>query len=152
MSASYLLSRTLVWLAAVLLPLQVVPSACACPAMNADASITDARADCCAHQQPTRESAGDCGDCQATRGCSSSHDCNCCRANLNCGCFEQNPPISKSLPAPTSHGHQFVAAPVASASAALPPAPALVYGFITNGALFAPSSLERCVGLSRLTL
>lgn len=144
MLASKLLSQSLVWLAAALLPLQAVPSVCACSTPHA-AAVAASSAGCCSHQQA--EDA--CGGCGAARRCDSSRDCECCGAS--CLCAGPDRPTPEPLPVHAPHGHHYFAAPVAVAASA-PLAPTISRETILGGAFFAPSSLQRCIGLSRLTL
>jgi hypothetical protein len=145
MLAGKLLSQTLVWLAAALLPLQAVPSVCACSTPRADAVAADSGG-CCSHQQTE----GTCGGCESSRRCDSSRDCECC--GTSCLCVGHDQPTPDPLPTHAPHGHHSFAAPAAVATASVPLTPAISREMTFDGAFFAPSSLERCVALSRLAL
>jgi len=107
MSATkHIAARTLIWLAAIAIPVQGLPTAsCACTGSNACCRENEQRQGCCCSAEKVRGGRCCCARREAESGhscCSkakSSHDSGCkCGINCQCGKAKQSQPATPTPP------------------------------------------------------
>jgi len=153
-------ARTLIWLAAIAIPVQSVPAAsCACTGGNACYSENEQTQGCCCSAEKVRE--GRC--CCARRKAESRHSCcsnaksshdSGCKCGINCQCGKSQPPQPTAPPvernSPTEKVVSDGALAVFIAGVVLPEVlPQRIDVSIELGTV---TALDRCVSLCRFTL